>query len=263
MDRIEAAMRWVGVLSGPSDDAKAALAEVVAEEVVTVSPLGTTEGRSEVLADLGRSPLAEHLARAAWSEQVQDGQVEVTAAFAPAAPVGGLTLRFSFDDADRISRVETGILPAPPPEPAPIRITEAMRGAVNGALANGTPVMVAYVDPDGQPHLSFRGSTQVFDDTRLALWIRDPSGGLLAAIGHNPRLALFYRDPATRAGYQFHGRAHASQDPEVADRVYTNSPEVERNIDAQRKGVPVLVDLDRIQGRDAEGPVLMTGDPPS
>jgi general stress protein 26 len=258
MEHIEAARRWADALSEPSEPRKAALAEVLADGVVAVSPLGTTEGKTEVLAGFGRSPLAEPLARASWSDGVgADSHLELTATFAPSAPVGGLVLRFSFNDAGQISRVETGVLPAPPPEPVPVHITEGMRAAVNGALGNQTPVMVAYVDRDGQPHLSFRGTTQVFSDDQLALWIRNPQGGLVAAIEHNPRLALFYRDPASRTAYQFHGRAHAEHDAATADKVYSNSPEVERNMDPNRNGAPVVVDLDRIEGRDASGQVVM------
>jgi hypothetical protein len=44
----------------------------------------------------------------------------------------------------------------------------------------------------------------------------------------------------------------------VADRVYASSPEVERNLDPQRRGVPLLIDIDRIEGRDALGAVPMT-----
>ncbi len=258
MEHIEAARRWADALSEPSEARKAALAEVLADDVVAVSPLGATEGKTEVLGGFGRSPLAEPLARASWVDGVgADGRIELTGTFAPSAPVGGVVLQFSFDDAGRISRVETGVLPAPPPEPVPIHITEAMRTAVNGAIANHTPIMVAYVDRDGQPHLSFRGTTQTFSEDQLAVWIRNPQGGLVAAIEDNPHLAFFYRDPSTRAAYQFHGRAHAEHDQATADHVYLNSPEVERNADPNRNGVPVVVDLDRVEGRDASGPVLM------
>jgi hypothetical protein len=59
------------------------------------------------------------------------------------------------------------------PRPSPIQLTAEIRDAVNGALANGTPVVVAYVDARGQPRLSFRGSTQVFSDDQFAIWVRN------------------------------------------------------------------------------------------
>lgn len=261
MDGIEAAQRWTEALSAPTEAHKAALAEVLAPGVVSATPLGVTEGSAAVLEGFGSSPLAEALASASWSEPVDDGgAVTTTATFAPGSPVGGLSLRFEFDEAGRVARVDTGVVAAPPPEPVPVKLTDAMASSVNGALANRTPVIVAYVDAEGQPHLSFRGSTQVFSEDQLALWIRAPEGGLVSALGHNPKLALFYRDPATRTAYQFHGRAHLEGDPEVAERVYSNSPEPERNADPERRGVAVVVDVDRVEGRDAGGPILMRRD---
>jgi len=261
MDQIEAARRWAAALSEPTEEHKDALGAVLADAVVSATPLGVSEGSADVLAGFGRSPLADALATATWSDPVEDGGgVAMTATFAPGAPVGGLTLRFGFDDAGRIARADTALVPAPPPEPVRVKMTDAMRGAVNGALLNRTPVIVAYVDAGGQPHLSFRGSTQVLSDDQLAMWIRAPQGGLVSALEHNPKLALFYRDPETRTAYQFHGRGHVAADPATADTVYANAPEPERNLDSQRHGVAVVVDVDRVEGRDANGPVLMTRD---
>src|SRR5687767_3797563 len=90
--------------------------------------------------------------------------------------------------------------------PGPIRLTDELRTAINGALANGTPVVVAYVDERGQPRLSFRGSTQVFGDDQLAIWARNPEGGLLRALAANPRVTLLYRNPQPRLLLTFEGR---------------------------------------------------------
>ena len=68
--------------------------------------------------------------------------------------------------------------PAPPPPEGPVELGPETAEAVNGALSNGTPVLVAYVDATGQAQLSYRGSTQVFGSDQLAMWIRDPAGGL-------------------------------------------------------------------------------------
>jgi hypothetical protein len=132
-------------------------------------------------------------------------------------------------------------------------LTDDIKSDVNGALANGTPVVVAYVDADGAPHLSFRGSAQAYGDDRLAIWVRDPEGGLLQAIVTNPRIALLYRDPATRRSYRFAGRAHVVTDPAAADTIYSNSPEIERSRDPERQGKAVLVDLDSVEGMGAQG----------
>jgi hypothetical protein len=85
------------------------------------------------------------------------------------------------------------------------------------------------------------------------MWVRERGGGLLKAIPRYPRVALFYRDPATRTTYQFAGRAHVDEDPGVRDTVYRNSPEPERNLDARRLGAAVIVDLDRVEGSGPGG----------
>src|SRR5581483_11544133 len=57
----------------------------------------------------------------------------------------------------------------------PLALTDEIKTAVAGAFDNGTPIVVAYVDAEGVPHLSLRGSTQPYSDTQLAMWIRDPA----------------------------------------------------------------------------------------
>jgi hypothetical protein len=260
MDHEQAARRWIAALSAPTEQAMSELGEVVAEDVATASPTGTANGRADVLATFAQSPLASFFAQATWTEPTVGETVEVSGTFPPQAPVGGVTLRFTFGPDDRISRVETSLLPGPPPVPTKIEITEEMKAAVDGALVNRTPITVAYVDADGQPHLSLRGTTQVFGDDQLAIWIRDPKGGLVSAIEENPHLALLYRDSATRTTYQFYGRAHVDRSDQTAEIVYSNSPELERNVDLQRKGVAVIVALDRVEGRDGSGAFVMKRD---
>ena len=109
------------------------------------------------------------------------------------------------------------------------------------------------MDHSGQPKLSFRGSTQVFSDTELAIWVRDPNGGLVKALPNSPRVTLLYRDAKTRATYQFYGRGRLDSRDEVRNRVYGSSPEIERNFDPDRRGVAVIVELDRVEGMGAGG----------
>ena len=129
-----------------------------------------------------------------------------------------------------------------------------MRTALESALTDRLPVIAAYVDGDGQPSISLRGTTQVYSDDQLAIWVRNPDGGLLRGIAANPNIALLYRNPAERIGWQFHGRARRDDDEQLRDTVYDNSPEFERNQDPDRKGVAVIIDIDRVIAR---GEVLM------
>jgi predicted pyridoxine 5'-phosphate oxidase superfamily flavin-nucleotide-binding protein len=129
-----------------------------------------------------------------------------------------------------------------------MKLTDEIKDAVNNALANRTPIVVAYVDEDGQPSLSFRGSTQAYSDTQLAIWVRNPEGGLLKSLEKNNRITLFYRDPEKRMTLQFRGRATIQNDDATRDKVYSNAPEVERNADREKKGFPIVIDLHRVDG---------------
>jgi hypothetical protein len=140
--------------------------------------------------------------------------------------------------------------PTPPPPVVldKLELTDDIKSLVNGAIANGTPMIIAYVDPDGQPSLSFRGSTQVYSDNQLAIWVRNSDGGLLNALEKNPRITLFYRDGPKRTTIQFRGRGHLENTDENRAKVYGNAPESERNADPEQKGVPLIIDLDRVDG---------------
>lgn len=259
-DPAKPAELWAQALSS-EDKNTSALAPVLADDITVTSAMGTTDGKDAVLATFGQSPIAALFAAGKWSDPEIDGNsATMRCTFAAGAPVKGLTVRVTVDDDDRINRVESTVVQAGPPTAKPVNINDAMAETVNGALVNGTPFVVAYVDDRGQPHLSFRGSVQTYSDHQLALWIRNPQGGLLAAIGDQPRLALFYRDSRSRTTYQFHGRAHVDNTAAVRDRVYNSSPEQERNFDPQRRGIGVIVDIDHIEGRDAGGIVLMDRD---
>lgn len=135
-----------------------------------------------------------------------------------------------------------------------ISFTHEMRQALVTALTDAAPVIVAYADDDGQPHISFRGSAQVYSGDQLAIWVRNPEGGIIAAVGHNPKVALQYQNLAKRIGWQFHGRARVDDDPAVRITVYENSHEFERGLDPEQKGKAIIIDVDRVFAR---GELLM------
>src|SRR2546428_13904330 len=100
-----------------------------------------------------------------------------------------------------------GQAPAAAPPITEMNLTDEIKTAVDNALNDGNPLFVAYVDEEGQPSLSFRGSTHVHSPTQLAIWVRNPEGGLGKALAKNPRISLMYRNPQTRATLQFKGSA--------------------------------------------------------
>lgn len=131
-----------------------------------------------------------------------------------------------------------------------LHLTDEMQEAVNSAFGMRRPMVIAYVDPDGSPRLSYRGSTQVFSPTQLAIWVRNPEGGILDSIAKNPAVSLLfgYFEADDRGFMIFRGRARAESSDAVRDRVYGNAHEFEQSQDPDRKGVAVVIDLESVDG---------------
>ena len=122
-------------------------------------------GRHAVLEQIGGLwPATPGYSRTGWSDPEPDGdKLKVTTS-------GSVVLTFSFSDADEISHVLLdggyGGVRAQDTETIPL----AVKGLINNALANQTPLAVTYVDERGRPHTSLRGSTCVYSPTELAIW---------------------------------------------------------------------------------------------
>jgi hypothetical protein len=193
---------------------------------------------------------------APWSNPTpaDDGKLQVS------AQIGGLlassALTFTFNDRDQIIHVDQVNAGGSGP-PATDRMPDFVKGYVNSALANNTPLIVAYTDVNGAPVLSMRGSTQVFSDTQLSIWVRHANGGMANALRANPRMALMYRDPPARANLLFEGRGHFEDDPEVRDRVFELMPEVEQKHDPGHIGAALIIDVERLTGATPRGAVRM------
>ncbi len=125
---------------------------------------------------------------------------------------------------------------------------EEIRGLVDGALLNGTPMLIAVVTADGKPRMSYRGSIQSLSDHQLSFWARRIEGATLEGIKVHPDVALLYRDAAKRLLVQFAGRARISTDKAERDRIFEIAPEIEQRADPERKGGGVVIDLDVVEG---------------
>lgn len=137
------------------------------------------------------------------------------------------------------------------PEPmTELKLSDQIKQMVNTSFTSGKPIIVAYTDANGAPSLSFRGSAIAYSDTQLAIWARNPEGGLQKAIAANPRLTMLYRNPGPddRAMLQFRGVAHIQNDDATREKVYSDIPEAEQNADREKKGSPVILDLERVDG---------------
>jgi Pyridoxamine 5'-phosphate oxidase len=257
--RVAAAAAYVRALRTGEASAAARASGQLAEDVALTVGDRRVEGRSAVLERItGQWPLTPVLLQGAWSDPSEGGEaVTVRASFTGigAAPAE-VTLRFEFDPEDRIREVRQEVRPGPPPQVSDA-IPDHVRALVNCALASGLPMAVAYVDGDGQPVLSPRGSTQVYGPAQLTIWVRNAEGGLASAVAANPRLALLYRDSRTRTTLIFQGRGSVVSDQAVRDRVFELAPEVEQNHDPDRRGAALLIEVERLQGTTAQGPVRM------
>ncbi len=137
-----------------------------------------------------------------------------------------------------------------PPILTELKLSADMRHAIDSAFESRRPLAIAYVGEDGAPQLSYRGSTHAHSDTQLAIWVRNPQGGILAATRKNPAVALIYGnfDPSARGFMIFRGHARSDDGADARRRVYDESPEAERDKDKERKGAPLIIDLDSVEG---------------
>jgi len=142
-----------------------------------------------------------------------------------------------------------------PNAPGPIELSAELAALLGAALDEGHPVAVTYVDPEGKPHLSLRGTVQVLSSSQLAMWCR--SSGLPDGIATNPNVALLYQNLDKVEFYVFTGRARVDDDEAVRQQVFAGSPAREQAIDPDRKGAAVVVDIDSVTGRGPSGRVHM------
>ena len=258
--RIEAAEAYLKALRTGEPSATRRASQYLAEDVVLATGQDEIRGHDNVLKRItGQWPLTPVFQHAGFSSpREEDGALTVEGEITPmgAAPQK-LTLTFTFDGGDRITRIEQqqqGAPPIPPVETIP----SFVRGIINGALANATPIVVAYTDEHGQPVLSLRGSTQVYSDTQLCIWVRNAEGGIVRNMARNNRVSLLYRDSKLRTTLIMQGRGHVETDPAVRERVFNLAPEVEQNHDPGRKGAALIIDLTSLQGTTVRGLVKVT-----
>jgi uncharacterized protein len=131
-----------------------------------------------------------------------------------------------------------------------IDLTDQMRDAVNSALAEGVPVVVATASKDGRPDLAFKGSVMVFDSEHLAYWERS-FGETLANVQQNPQVCLLYRSRERGVAWRFYGVAEIHASDELRQQVMERVVQAELDRDPERKGMAVMVRVDRvIHGRE-------------
>jgi hypothetical protein len=256
--RLDAVGRYIEAVVQRDDESTAGIDPLLAEDVTSRGPFGSATGKAAVIDSFSNPRTASILATATWAAPTEhDGVVRVAATSAPGSMIGGFDYAFAFGDDDRIVDIKQRMIPAPPPPETEVDLSGPIADAVNAALTNGTPILVAYADDAGQPHLSYRGTTQVYGPQQLAVWARDAKGGLPRALSAHPPVTLMYRDPASRTNYMFYGRGEVTADEAARTRVFDQSPEAERNFDPDRAGAAIIIDIDKVEGSGPGGRILM------
>jgi hypothetical protein len=143
--------------------------------------------------------------------------------------------------------------PPGPPAPAPVTGIELTQFAeiVNNARTDDersltTPIVATA--GDGTPDLAYRGSTMVWDKDHLAWWERQAGRETFANLGKNKRVAVWVRNPVRdRRPLRFYGEARVVESGAERDAVYDRVVQVEKDMDKEKKGVAIIVRVDRVR----------------
>ena len=125
--------------------------------------------------------------------------------------------------------------------------------ALDSALADRVPCLLGTADKLGQAQISPKGSMMVFDATRLAYWERARRTAI-AKIRANPKVVVFYRNPALKLALRFYGVAAAVPEGALLDAVWSRTILAEQEKDPERKGMAVVIDVHMVN--DLSGKIL-------
>src|SRR4051812_36076838 len=106
--------------------------------------------------------------------------------------------------------------------------------AVNSALADGNPCLLATADASGQTDIAFKGSMMVFDAEHIAWWERSLSEQI-QQVEANPHIAVLYRKVGGLF-LRFYGKAEIHKSGPVRDQIMAKTVAAELEKDPERKG---------------------------
>ncbi len=257
--KAEAVQAYVRAYCSGDQAASDEAAQYLAPDVDLISPPLHVRGKAGVLERItGHWPGMGMYATANWSPVQEEGGVAtITGEMAPDLPTKAVRLSFTFNDRDQICHVEAAMTRGDPPPPGDVCLTDEIKRLVNNSLEDNCPMVVGYMGPDGQPQLSLRGSMRALSDTQLAFWVRNPNGGIVKALGSNPRITVLYRDTPNRVNLLFQGRGRVETDEAIRNAVFESMPQIEQDHDEPRRGACMVVELDSVSGATLTGPVRM------
>ena len=128
-----------------------------------------------------------------------------------------------------------------------IKLTDEMKERTNNAFYDKKTCILATASKDGFPSVSFRGSMMAWDDEHLAYWERSHFWGE-QNLEENPNVVVFYMDYPARVGWRFIGQATVYKDGEMRERIMERTIKEELEKDPDRKGLGVLIRIDKIRG---------------
>jgi pyridoxamine 5'-phosphate oxidase-like protein len=255
-NRVEAAQAYVDAMRTGVHSLGKSAGKYLADDIVVKVGSQTVKGKQEAEARItGTWPNTPVLRKGNWQALREEGdKVKVHASMPPfGAGVQSVDLTFSFNNEGQISEVEqvnTNNVPFYDIDVMP----DFVKARVTRALADDIPLSVAYVDEDGKPSISLRGSVMAYSDTQLAIWARNREG-LAKAIQKNPNISLLYRENPTRSTLIFEGKARVLNDEKEALRIHDMSPEVEQKHLTRDTGAAIIIDIENVDGSTPEGRV--------
>jgi len=229
----------------------------LSDDVTLIVETSIINGRDNVLEHVtGQRPGFTAYQLGAFDDPVVDeGSIIINVEFPPlGSGPSRLVIIFRFNESGLIKTIEEQVEHGHE-LPKQRRIPLAVRGLIDNALVNGTPMVLSYVNSSGTPEISLRGSTRVFSGTQLSIWLRSSEGGVFRAVAQHPHVALLYRDSRNRSTLVIKGVAHVEDDESVRERVYALAPEVEQLHDPDRLGAALLIDVTDLHGGTTEGSV--------
>jgi pyridoxamine 5'-phosphate oxidase-like protein len=135
-----------------------------------------------------------------------------------------------------------------------LKLTDEIKRTVNEAyVPNDRPILMATIDADGRPNVTWRGSVIAYSDTQIGVWARNPEGGTATTLAQHPDVMLVYRESGgpgqrSRVTLNFRGKARVDDSEKARRGVYDNMPQRERDSDPEMKGVAIIVDLESVTG---------------
>ena len=138
-----------------------------------------------------------------------------------------------------------------------IDLTDEMKTALDNALADKVPCILATASADGFPGIGYRGSVMAYDGANPAYWERAKRGGL-SNVQSSPYVIVMYRNPDTRQAWKFFGKATIHETGEVREAIKARTVQAEIDRDQDGTGFGVMVELERVE--TMAGEVLQSKD---